>query len=216
MSGSSRLGGRKEGRGCLARTDDLSTNLEANAIAANFVRRKIAEIVRDPAVAELLSPTDHPIGTKRICVDTDYYAIYNRDNVTLVDIRSAPIQEITPQGIRTTDADYNLDRIVFATGFDAMTGPILGVDFRGRGGIQLKEKWHAGPRTYLGLMTAGFPNLFMITAPGSPSVLSNMMGPSSNTSSGSRNTSGTSARPDWLPPSQRSNTRIRGWNMSTM
>ena len=165
----------KEGRGCFACT---TTSAE---LGGQRDRRQLrtAEDRRDRslsnAVAELLSPDDHPIGTKRVSVDTDYYATYNRDNVTLVDIRSAPIQEITPQGIRTTDVDYNLDPIVFATGFDAMTGPILGVDFAGRGGIQLKEKWHAGPRTYLGLMTAGFPNLFMITAPGSPSVLSNMM-----------------------------------------
>jgi cyclohexanone monooxygenase len=126
-------------------------------------------------VAELLAPKNHPIGTKRICVDTDYYQTYNRDNVTLVDVRDAPIAEVTPSGLRAGDRDYQFDSIVFATGFDAMTGALTRVNIRGRNGLTLHDKWEAGPRTCLGVMTAGFPNLFMITGPGSPSVLSNMI-----------------------------------------
>jgi len=119
-------------------------------------------------------PKNHPIGTKRICVDTDYYGTYNRENVTLVDVRTAPIGEITATGLRAGDTDYRFDAIVFATGFDAMTGALLKIDIASDG-VTLRQAWEAGPRTYLGLMTAGFPNLFMITGPGSPSVLSNMM-----------------------------------------
>src|SRR5207245_3477376 len=114
-------------------------------------------------------------GTKRLCVDTDYYDTFNRDNVTLVDVRRAPIEAITRHGLRTREAEYELDSLVFATGFDAMTGALLGIDIRGRAGATLREKWAAGPRTYLGVATAGFPNLFTITGPGSPSVLSNMI-----------------------------------------
>ncbi|MFI6737551.1 flavin-containing monooxygenase [Nonomuraea sp. NPDC050451] len=154
---------------------DTAIDPAANEISAEFVRGKIREIVTDPRVAELLAPKDHPIGTKRICVDTDYYATYNRPNVTLVDVRTAPIEEITPTGVRTADAEYAADMIVYATGYDAMTGPLLGIDITGKGGLSLRRKWEAGPRTYLGLMTAGFPNMFTITGPGSPSVLSNMM-----------------------------------------
>jgi cation diffusion facilitator CzcD-associated flavoprotein CzcO len=153
----------------------LMISAEANETAAEFVRTKIRETVRDAAVAEALIPTDYPIGTKRLCVDIDYYQTYNRDNVTLVDVRSAPIHEITPTGLRTRFAEYVLDSIVFATGFDAMTGPLFDIDLRGTGGQLLKAKWSDGPRTYLGIATAGFPNLFMITGPGSPSVLSNMV-----------------------------------------
>jgi len=115
------------------------------------------------------------VGTKRLCVDTDYYDTYNRTNVTLVDIRKTPIEAITPDGLQTSEQAYALDAIVFATGFDAMTGALLSIDIRGRAGQRLREKWSAGPRTYLGLATAGFPNLFLITGPGSPSVLSNMI-----------------------------------------
>jgi len=147
----------------------------ANDTAASFVRERIREIVRDPAVAELLSPRDHPIGTKRLCVDTDYYETFNRDNVTLVDVRRAPITAITPTGLRTAEADYPLDTIVFATGFDAMTGALREIDIRGRGGRRLADAWAAGPTTYLGLMVAGFPNLFIVTGPGSPSVKTNMV-----------------------------------------
>jgi cyclohexanone monooxygenase len=163
------------GFGFLNAYSDIVTNREANELTADFVRRKIRAIVRDPQVAELLCPNDHPFGTKRLCVDTGYYATYNRDNVTLVDLRRAPIEEITPGGIRTSDAEYDIDVIVFATGFDAMTGALLDIDIRGRGGLTLREKWAAGPRTCMGIQTCGFPNLFMITAPGSPSVLTNMV-----------------------------------------
>ncbi|MGE0224796.1 MAG: flavin-containing monooxygenase [Acetobacteraceae bacterium] len=155
--------------------NDLIFSKESNDTASEFVRNKIRSIVKDPRTAELLAPKDHPIGTKRICVDTNYYQTYNRPNVHLVDVHSAPIEEITPDGLRTGGVEYKLDAIVYATGFDAMTGALTSVAIRGRGGETLKDKWEAGPRTYLGLMTAGFPNMFMITGPGSPSVLSNMM-----------------------------------------
>jgi cyclohexanone monooxygenase len=161
---------------CLAGTfSDLIVNEEANHTAAEFVRSKIREIVRDPAVAEKLAPKGYPFATKRLCVDTNYYATFNRENVTLVDLRSTPIDAITPQGLKTSDASYALDSIVFATGFDAMTGALANIDVRGREGLALKEKWAAGPRTFLGIMTAGFPNLFIVTGPGSPSVLANMV-----------------------------------------
>jgi cyclohexanone monooxygenase len=153
---------------------DFHSDEAANATGAEFTRQKIRHIVRDPEVAALLSPSHH-IGTKRTCVDTGYYEVYNRRNVHLVDVRSSPIQEITPRGIRTADAEYELDTIVFAIGFDAMTGPFLDIDIRGRAGLALREKWAAGPRTYLGLTVAGFPNLFLVTGPGSPGVLSNMV-----------------------------------------
>ena len=125
-------------------------------------------------MAEKLVPVDHPFTSKRALIDTNYFDTYNRDNVTLVDIRHSPIQEITPTGIRTADAEYELDIIVFATGFDAMTGPFNRIDIQGRDGAKLKDKWAHGPLTYLGVASAGFPNLFMITGPGSPSVLRNM------------------------------------------
>ena len=154
---------------------DLLMDLESNRTAAEFVARKIRATVTDPKVADLLIPNDHPLGTKRLCVDTGYYATFNRDNVTLVDIKRTPIETITRSGLRTSDAVYELDAIVFATGFDAITGPLLKIDIRGRSGQRLQHKWAAGPRTYLGLSTAGFPNFFMITGPGSPCVLSNML-----------------------------------------
>ena len=155
--------------------NDLLLHKQSNETAAAFVRGKIRGIVRDPAVAELLAPKDHFIGTKRICLDTGYYETYNRHNVTLVDAKRAPILEITESGLRTEAAEYALDALVFATGFDAMTGALLNIDIRVRDGAVLSEKWKRGPRTYLGLMTSGFPNLFIITGPGSPSVISNMV-----------------------------------------
>jgi cyclohexanone monooxygenase len=154
---------------------DLRTSREANEIAAEFVRRKIRETVEDPEVAELLSPKDYPIGTKRLCLDCDYFETFNRDNVTLVDVKTHPIEEILPTGLRTSNASYDLDVIVFATGFDAMTGPLLRMNITGRNGLTLEEKWSSGPRTYLGLTVAGFPNMFTITGPGSPSVLASMI-----------------------------------------
>jgi cyclohexanone monooxygenase len=163
------------GLGFSATYADLLIDKAANDTAAEFFRAKIRMIVRDPAVAETLVPHDYPLGTKRLCVDTEYYATFNRDNVTLIDIRKTPIEEITPTGLRTRGTDYALDSLVFAIGFDAMTGALLGIDVRGRAGQPLRRKWEAGPRTYLGLAIAGFPNLFMITGPGSPSVLSNMI-----------------------------------------
>jgi len=153
---------------------DLMIDPTANAIVSEFVRSKIRESVKDPETAELLCPTDHPYGSKRPPIDSDYYVTFNRDNVSLVDIRSAPIEAITPAGLRTKDAEYELDVIVFATGFDAMTGSLLKIDIRGAGGRKLADAWAEGPRTYLGLQVAGFPNLFTITGPGSPSVLVNM------------------------------------------
>ena len=153
---------------------DLLVNGEANDIATDFIRSKIRTGVRDPEVAALLSPHSY-IGCKRICLDTDYYDTYNRPNVTLVDISDAPIEEITRTGLRSGGRDYALDTIVFAIGFDAMTGPLLRIDIRGRDGQALKEKWADGPRTYLGLAIAGFPNLFTVTGPTSPSVLTSMI-----------------------------------------
>ena len=154
---------------------DLLISKEANETASEFVRRKIRATVRDPRTAELLCPNDHPIGTKRLVLDTDYYETYNRDNVTLVDIRSKAIREITPTGLSTTDADYELDAIVFATGFDAMTGAMKEIDIHTDAGMSIRQKWEHGPRTYLGIMIAGFPNLFMITGPQSPGVKSQMI-----------------------------------------
>ena len=155
--------------------NNLALDKAANDTAADFVREKIADIVKDPGTARLLQPGNHPIGSKRICVDTDYYATFNRPNVTLVDIRSNPIEEILPNAVRTGGKDHEVDALVLATGFDAMTGSVAKIDIRGRHGQTLNRKWAEGPKTYLGLMTAGFPNLFIITGPGSPSVLSNMM-----------------------------------------
>jgi len=153
---------------------EMTINKEANDIAAEFVRSKIRATVHDPEVAEALCPYSYPIGTKRVCLDTNYYETYNRPNVTLVDLRKTPIEAITPDGLRTSDTEYALDSIVFATGYNAMTGALLAVDIRGRGGQPLRERWEAGPRSYLGIGIAGFPNLFTITGPGSPSVLTNM------------------------------------------
>jgi cyclohexanone monooxygenase len=154
---------------------DCLSNLEANETAAEFVRRKIREIVKDPATAEILTPRDHPIATKRICLDTDYYATFNRPNVSLVDLKATPIVRVTPEGIRTSGGEYPLDVIVFATGFDAMTGALVAMNIQGAGALTLEQAWRDGPRTYLGLMVAGFPNLFTVTGPGSPSVLANVV-----------------------------------------
>jgi cyclohexanone monooxygenase len=155
--------------------NNLALDKAANDTAADFVRDKIADIVKDPQTAKLLQPSNHPIGSKRICIDSDYFAAFNRPNVTLVDIKSNPIEEILPDAVRTGGKDYEVDALVLATGFDAMTGSVAKIDIRGRKGQTLNQKWAEGPKTYLGLMSAGFPNLFIITGPGSPSVLSNMI-----------------------------------------
>lgn len=155
--------------------NNLAMDKAANDTAAEFVRGKISEMVKDPELAKLLQPTTFPIGTKRICLDTGYYDTFNRDNVTLVNIRNAPIEELTPSGLVTGGKEYEFDAIVFATGFDAMTGSFEKIDIRGRDGLTLKKKWEDGPKTYLGLMVTGFPNMFFVTGPGSPSVLSNMI-----------------------------------------
>lgn len=153
---------------------DLLLSKASNDTAADFIKAKIRAIVKDPATAAKLADIDHPYAAKRPPIDTDYFETFNRANVSLVDVRADPIEAITPTGIRTRTADYPLDIIVFATGFDAMTGPLLRMDIRGRDGLTLAELWKAGPRNYLGLQVAGFPNLFTITGPGSPSVLCNM------------------------------------------
>jgi cation diffusion facilitator CzcD-associated flavoprotein CzcO len=154
---------------------DLLTNDEANRLAVDFVAAKIRSIVADPAVAQMLIPSDHPLGSKRICADTNYYETFNRDNVTLVDLRRNPLVAVTPTGVRTGEGDQELDDIVLATGFDAMTGSFLAIDIRGAGDLSLREVWRDGPRTYLGVAVAGFPNLFLLSGPGSPSVLANMV-----------------------------------------
>ena len=153
---------------------DMLISKEANDTAADFIKRKIRSIVKDPKTAAILSDIDHPYAAKRPPIDTNYFETYNRPNVSLVDVRAAPIERISSAGICTTEAEYPVDIIVFATGFDAMTGPLLRMDIRGRDGVALKDVWEAGPRNYLGLQIAGFPNLFTITGPGSPSVLCNM------------------------------------------
>ena len=153
------------------------TNAEVNAVISEFIREKLRAKVDDPETAEKLVPTDHPYGAKRPPMDyNDYYRTYNRDDVSLVDVSDdgEPIERVTADGIRTTAGEYELDVLVYATGFDAMTGALLAIDIEGRDGLTLAEKWDAGPRTYLGLMTRGFPNLFTITGPQSPSVLTNM------------------------------------------
>ncbi|HJQ83571.1 MAG TPA: NAD(P)/FAD-dependent oxidoreductase [Candidatus Binatia bacterium] len=165
---------RRGGLPFLGAYADLLYSKEANDTAAAFIREKIRSIVRDPRVAEMLTP-DTVVGCKRLCSDTGYFETFNRPNVTLVDVRRTPIEAVTPRGLRTTTDEYDLDCIVFATGFDAMTGALLRIDIRGRDGLALARKWAEGPRTYLGVATAGFPNLFIVTGPGSPSVLSNMV-----------------------------------------
>ena len=153
---------------------DVLTSVEANETAAEFIRQKIRQVVHDPAVAERLTPRDHPFAAKRPPIDTNYFETFNRDNVTLVDLRTTPIAAIETDGVRTTDGFWALDVLVFATGFDAMTGPLLALNLEGENGASLRERWLAGPCTYLGLQIPGFPNLFTITGPGSPSVLTNM------------------------------------------
>ena len=154
---------------------DLLLSQEANDTAADFLREKIALKVHDPATAAMLTPNDYPFGAKRPSVDSQYYETFNRANVELVDIRSTPLKTVTATGIETAGREFTFDIIVYATGFDALTGSLLRPEITGRGGVTLREKWAAGPRTLLGLGTSGFPNLFVIAGPGSPSVLANVL-----------------------------------------
>jgi cyclohexanone monooxygenase len=154
---------------------DILTSDEANAKVREFLHARIKEKVRDPETARLLTPTGYPFGVKRVPLDSGYFETFNLPNVHLVDVKLNPIAEVTASGVKLQDGtEYELDAIVYATGFDAMTGPLTRIDIRGRGGQLLRDKWVEGPRTYLGLTIAGFPNLFTITGPQSPSVLSNM------------------------------------------
>ena len=153
---------------------DVGVSLEANKIVADFVKSKIREIVKDPNVAKLLSPED-AIGCKRLCADTNYFETYNRENVELIDLNSNPINSITENGILTKNKEFKFDTIIFATGFDAMTGALQAIDITGKNGKKLKQVWKDGPKSFLGLLINGFPNLFTVTGPGSPSVLTNMM-----------------------------------------
>jgi cation diffusion facilitator CzcD-associated flavoprotein CzcO len=159
------------GAGALQSLSDPTVQQQVQELFAQSVRSR----VHDPATAEMLIPTDYPIGCKRVIVETEYYETFNRDNVRLVDLRRGGIIEVTATSIRTEQGDHPLDVIVLATGFDALTGPLTRIDIRGRQGRSLQEKWAGGPSAYLGLVSAGFPNLFMITGPGSPSVLTNMV-----------------------------------------
>jgi cation diffusion facilitator CzcD-associated flavoprotein CzcO len=145
----------------LANFHDIMTDRAANEDFAEFVRNKIRQRVKDPVVAEKLVPKDHPFGSKRIPLESGYYETFNRDNVLLVDVRETPIERITPKGIKTSDKEYEFDVIIYATGFDAVTGALTRIDIRGEGGQTLKDKWANGPRTYLGLQVAGFPNFFI-------------------------------------------------------
>jgi len=159
----------------LANYQDMFFNQEANDLCADYIKRKIRKIVKDPVVAEKLIPKGYPYGTKRQPLDSNYYETFNKDNVILVDASTdGPIEEITETGIHAGGKEYEFDVIVFATGFDAMTGPLKALRLKGRGGLTLDREWADGPHTYLGVAIAGFPNLFTITGPQSPSVLSNM------------------------------------------
>ena len=159
----------------LVQIPNLMRDAETNARAGDYVREQVKAIVKDPETADALTPRDFPIGAKRACVDTDYFETFNKAHVTLVDLRKTPIEAITPTGVRTTAKAFEADVIVYALGFDAMTGALNNIDIRGRDGRALKDAWSEGPKTYLGVAVAGFPNLFLVTGPGSPSVLTNMM-----------------------------------------
>ena len=154
---------------------DLVVDEAANVEIAQMIHQKIDEAVADPVTAAALKPIGDPLGGRRVCLDTDYYATFNRDNVLLVDVLKDPIESVVADGIKTRNGHYRLDALVLATGFDAMTGALLKVDIRGRQGLSLRDKWAHGPATYLGIAVAGFPNLFTITGPGSPSVLTNVI-----------------------------------------
>ena len=166
---------KAKGPGVFLNWRDIYSSPEANEVACDLYRRYVAHLVDDPEVAAKLQPKDYPLGCKRQVYDTNYYETFNRDNVALVDLRADPIDRITPSGIQTSSDHIDLDILVFATGFDAMTGALDRIDIRGREGRLLRDEWAAGPRSYLGLAIEGFPNLFTITGPGSPSVLSNVV-----------------------------------------
>ncbi|MBW8753110.1 MAG: NAD(P)/FAD-dependent oxidoreductase [Sphingomonadales bacterium] len=154
---------------------DLLIDEAANETVSEFVRGKIREIVRDPVVAERLTPRSYPFATKRPCLGRGYYEMFNRDHVRLVDLRETPIRRMTPAGIETSEGELAFDAVIFATGFDALTGAAARIDITGREGVTLRDKWADGPETYLGLASAGFPNLFFVTGPGSPGPLSAMV-----------------------------------------
>lgn len=155
--------------------NDTLTDESVNETAAKFVREKIHETVRNPEYAEALTPRDHPLGSKRLCVGTDYYETYNRDNVTLVNLRETPIEGFVPQGVKTTDRVHELDAVVFAIGFDAISGALAAIDIRGRNGRSLRDAWETGPQALFGIQVAGFPNLFLVNGPGAPAVLGNVL-----------------------------------------
>ena len=165
----------EEGFVAIRRFADVSVDPEANELACEMYRQQIKRVIKDGDTAESLMPRDYPMGCKRPVIDTDYYETFNRDNVTLVDLRKGGIENIQANGVKTGQGEYEFDVLVYATGFDAMTGALGKIDIRGRNNTALTEHWEAGPRTYLGLQASGFPNLFTITGPGSPSVLSNMI-----------------------------------------
>ncbi|WP_324742375.1 NAD(P)/FAD-dependent oxidoreductase [Tsuneonella sp. CC-YZS046] len=165
----------KGGPNVLYGFSDLLRNEETNELVSEFLRGKIAEAVKDPETARKLMPYEYPVGAKRVCVGTDYYETYNRDNVSLIDLRSEKLQQIEKDGIRTEQGFYPVDVLILATGYDAMTGALLAIDIRTTAGKSLREQWSHGPQTYLGLGIAGFPNMFVVTGPGSPSVFSNMV-----------------------------------------
>ncbi len=144
---------------------DILVDREANALVSDFIARKIRQRVKDPAVAEKLIPKNHGFGTRRVPLETRYYEVYNQPNVKLVDINETPIERITPAGIKTSDAEYEFDMIIYATGFDAITGSFDRIDIRGIDGQRLKDKWQAGPQTYLGILVEGFPNMLMVMGP---------------------------------------------------
>jgi len=154
---------------------DVITNQESNDIITEFIREKIRQIVKDPETAERLCPYDHPVVARRPCIDTNYYETYNRDNVTLVDVRTDPVDRIRPDGIQTRNGFHPVDAIVFATGFDAFTGQVAKMDIRNAAGERLIDYWKDGARSYIGMSVTGFPNLFLVTGPGSPSVLANVI-----------------------------------------
>ena len=154
---------------------DQLTDLAANDEARKFYEQKVRAVIDDPAIADLLIPNDHPIGTKRICTDSNYFQTFNRSNVSLVSVRATPIQSVDASGISTSENHYDLDAIVLATGFDALTGALAQIDIVGRDGTTLRDDWAHGPRTYLGLGVDRFPNLFLISGPGAPAVLANMV-----------------------------------------